>query len=95
MNMSSEENNDFECCICLDSDKTLIMLKCHYSHIVCLKCYREIDKCPICRSSIERDQQFIDSCQIEMEEMKKSLNKITSKCFYYECEYLEFIKSIN
>ena len=65
------QNNDFECCICLDSDKTLIMLKCHHLHIVCLKCYREIDKCPICRSLIERDQQLIDSCQIEIEDMKK------------------------
>lgn len=86
------QNNDFECCICLDSDKTLVMLKCHHLHIVCLKCYREIDKCPICRSLIERDQQLIDSCQIEIEDMKKLINKITSNYFYHEWEYHRICK---
>jgi len=84
--------SEFECCICLNSNKSLIMLKCHHSHIVCLECYREIEKCPMCRSNIERDQQLIESWEIENELIKKSANQILSKCYHYEYEYNRILR---
>jgi hypothetical protein len=39
------------CVICLNNN-VIITLNCHFSHIVCYKCYSKIDKCPMCRDII-------------------------------------------
>ena len=39
------------CVICLNNNE-IITLNCHFSHIVCYKCYSKIDKCPMCREII-------------------------------------------
>jgi len=44
-----EDNN--ECCICLDSEKNSVFVPCgHY--YCCMKCASQINKCPICRNHI-------------------------------------------
>jgi hypothetical protein len=48
----SEFTETPECCICSDSNTNLIMLKCHYKHVVCFACSKEITKCPLCREKL-------------------------------------------
>ncbi len=47
-----EINDKPECCICSDSNTNLIMLKCHYKHVVCFACSKQIKKCPLCREKL-------------------------------------------
>jgi len=48
----SEFTETPECCICSDSNTNLIMLKCHYKHVVCFACSKEITKRPLCREKL-------------------------------------------
>lgn len=41
-----------ECCICYESDKNLILLKCSHLHCVCDECFQNINICPLCRTDI-------------------------------------------
>ena len=46
------DDSKFECCICMESEKDLILLKCFHKHVVCIDCSKSIKKCPICRSEV-------------------------------------------
>lgn len=40
------------CVICLKENIEIITLNCHNTHILCYKCYQNIDTCPLCRDII-------------------------------------------
>ena len=63
------EESKTECCICMESEKDLILLRCHQKHVVCFDCSKEIKKCPMCRvetnpklyeNKTEKVYEFID-----------------------------------
>ena len=59
------DKNGSECCICLNSDDvTLVMMRCHLSHVVCVQCYNKITKCPLCRTGIKEEDEIVNICEI-------------------------------
>jgi hypothetical protein len=48
----SELNFIKECCICSNTKLNIIFDCAHY---VCIDCYVEIDKCPICRQNVNNN----------------------------------------
>jgi len=39
-----------ECVVCLDKVPQVILYPC-FHHVLCLKCAKKIEQCPICRNS--------------------------------------------
>ena len=70
------DDSKFECCICMNSEKDLILLKCFQKHVVCIDCIRSIKKCPLCRSDItpavyEKEKEIQIQIQKEIVEVIK------------------------
>jgi len=48
-----EASTENTCCICMDYEATITLRNCNHK-VICKKCYKKIDKCPICRAEIKR-----------------------------------------
>ena len=42
-----------ECLICMAAKPMIVFIPCHH-HIVCMNCYKDLYKCPICRTNIKQ-----------------------------------------
>lgn len=72
-NSKIENENQWQCCICFESNNYPVIFKCNeqfkcteqqsmsnHSESCCYKCAQKIDKCPICRANITT-RQFDES----------------------------------
>ena len=54
-----EDSDELICIICAENKRKIIILPCRHSH-TCIKCSKKLDKCPVCRSSIQNKIQYIN-----------------------------------
>ena len=50
--IAKKNENEFECRVCMDRKKDTVIVPC--GHCLCSNCVLRVEKCPMCRSRIER-----------------------------------------
>ncbi len=81
-----------QCCVCYNENCMLVMLSCHYKHVVCIECLNKVNKCPLCRVEVQHPKVLNNKLFEEYEFVRKQVDELKN---FYEFKDRELNQKLN